>query len=353
MMTSFRNRLSRLEMSDHWINLFSLGFLFLVIFEIGSSHSVSKSDRLLWMVFANVICFNAGHVIFTFVNVWSIPAYRRIAQKHFRLDWKRQLAIFAGIYALFLIAFDRGFRNNILWLRWPVVLAIVIVPTLHSMRQSLGLSLLMNSRTSSFEKTAASIDAKSRRLEHASTWLLIFGTSLLIAWEYRELFGLDLPYIKFASILAVLCMCAAIALFVWAVQLHEDRQLRFEKFLFGLRHLVRSLVPFSFFAVVYSSSIHGLEYLQLQHRTLRSPLLTKSCLKITFFSCAVLLIIIIGLNYSEGFPGHRFWSESWVTRAASLLAAACTYFHYYIDSLIYRMRDPVVRNEILPMIQKR
>ena len=316
---------------------------------------VFKGHQLITLEWITaVICFNGLHVAFTYVNMLVIPEYRKVIFDHYKLNYKKQILIFGLILGVFFIAHDRGFFKDSLPLRLVAMGLLVYLPTWHSKRQSAGLSLLMNTR---YQKLLASQnlpflgdDAKSRKIEHFAVHLFIVATCIYLIRTYLpELGWKNYPKDELGWASALL-YTLALGLFIYGVSLLKHKMLIRHKLFFSIRYLIGGLFPFTPMAGYAVKAIHGLEYLDLQARTFTQSRVQKKFFSIYLGLCFIFCFAKFFMDWPTKSLGVQYNDPNMITKFLGVVGTTATYFHYYMDSLIYKMSDPVVRQEIFPLI---
>lgn len=341
----------KLRRLDFFILIMGILFLGVSILEMAKIFSITPTMSVALFFFVNVICFNSTHVIVTFVNIWMIPEYKKVAIDYLKLNLFKQLLMLAMILAIFLFVYDRVLSSQYLLLRTFLIQVLLFFPIFHGARQSLGLSLLMNVKSLEAGTLSAASEQKSRRLEHRTIWMLMAGTYLnSLSYFYSE-FNLSPSILWAGQVLGFLTVAVAFLFLFSALFALDDSRLKSEKLVFSLRYGIRALVPFSLPAMFYSMAVHGLEYMDLQKRTLGLSAIHPHKKKFYLLLCFLLLIGFALLLYPLNWSYNDIESSGLLAKGLGITALVFTYFHYVLDSLIYRMKDPNIRKQIMPVIK--
>ena len=324
------------------LGVFTLIFLLIVSFDVGVGVSIAKQDRVAFGVALSFIGFNGLHVMFSFANMYLVPAYRSVLIDHLRFNPIRQLLTFGAILGIFLLVHDFGFATDLGWLRYPCIAALTILPGLHGTRQTLGLSLLINGDPT----------GKSRTWEHRASWLFVIALVPTAMHKYSDELGLSSGLTESLQWVSGLTFAAGAGAALRSIVLITNLDLRVRKAFFTLRYLVRGLSPISSFAIAYSMALHGLEYVDVQVRIFRNSSMDQNRKRKLVAVCVLLLMLKLIFDLAFVLPGFGIIKPTIWTQIGAILSATLTYFHYLTDSMVFRLRDPIIRNRILPMIAR-
>ncbi len=118
---------------------------------------------------------------------------------------------------------------------------------------------------------------------------------------------------------------------------------------FSARFFLWLLYPFSFFAPISVAAVHGLEYIKVtSHMT---SYRFKLLLLTPFF-----IYIGFGLSSSSFGIASLFYEGKAselpvIIPIIGAIALSGTYVHYYLDRQIFKMRDPVSRKNVMPLLK--
>ena len=336
------------------INGLAIFFVCASFIQVIFGSTLTTSEGLVGRWIASVICFNTMHVGMTYVNILMIPEYKKIVFEHLKLNYLKQLTIFFLIYGLFWIGHEYGFHKEIKPIRILVILMSLYIPIMHAKRQTLGLSLILNLK---FQRALSTHglpfignDLRSRKAEHASVNLMIFALFIFGVSKYSDQLALTkIPsdYFKQASLIL---FGIALLTFGFSVYLLKHREFILPKSMFLFRHMSTWLWCYTPISSMAAVSIHGLEYLELQTRTFNRSRISKGLFRFYLGLLIAFCAIKYYLDYPVAQLGFSYGNMNWVTQCTLLLGATLAYLHFYLDSVIYKLNDPIIRSEILPLL---
>ncbi len=343
------------ESEQKTLNLFALMGVLCTLAELIFLPHFSSFQKHLFYWISIVICFNSTHVVLTLVNIWMIPEYKAVMVDHYRLGGWKQF----GLFLVFLFVFAMGHRSGLLpnleFFRWPVIALTIVMNTLHNQKQTMGFSLLLNTtyrdRLTSEEKISFLLNDKySRRWEHFGVHMMIAAIIPIGIYRYSGSLGIPRIYLSWAKYISIVFTISAVTAISYSFFLLRATRLIRTKFFFSLRYLVAALAPFSFIGMCFRRGIHGLEYLQLQETTFSRSRVNKNLFWKYLLLCIIFCLGKELLRYPEGQLGIEFMTRSWITKSFIIVGTSLTYLHYYLDSILYKMKDPYVRQQLVPIL---
>jgi hypothetical protein len=338
-----------------------LVFMALIPFEFLFFKDIeSFKDGLLSEIVLNTVFLNVTHVALTYIMLFSFPEMRRwIARRSaggsFRF-WLKNTLIFSGFFLFFLIPYLHTSKD---WVFLIFILVTGQAPFHHAIYQVRGLSACYSQAIA-----ATGLSEAERQRLRASEFMekyffhLFFGVSLILRLYFStqqvpDFFNRSFALINF-NLLQIFCLSSLGLLFVFLIYILRNmpKSAQSNKGLYLLRLLAFPLGQFSALAAWASVLIHGTEYLCL---FLKMTGKSTSANKKTIVRLAVAVLVLFGLIYAS----LRVWlyslgpDRSDVPLFLALLSTAITaltFLHYYLDRILFRMRDPLTRENIAPLV---
>lgn len=336
---------------DEQINL-GLTYFFLVISFIELALQKNPLDQFLdyqkQIYFFYVFFLSIAHVAVTPVMIHFLPEINllnRQQKKRSELGIKNKTYIFFGF--LFIAVFALEMANSPLLSK--ILLAVLVVGNIwHFISQYMGISLFylakrrrsVNELNSSETPDVLSFD-RTRIIFKKLIYTLIL-TSLcyqvlvqVFDFGHSPYFGL----VRWIMLAAELLCIFAIYLLL-SKSLKSDLALKYQKYKYSLRLF---LFPLSFFSLVAGLSlaaIHAVEYILICRRYTNASEIQKTG-KITFKLTALLVIGLNLLAYTIVWRQQDLGEVHYAL--ASAFFAGLTFTHFYSDRLLFRMKDPAVK----------
>ncbi|NQZ01880.1 MAG: hypothetical protein HRT45_14550 [Bdellovibrionales bacterium] len=289
---------------------------------------VSPVEAQNWNMFKNVVLLNSVHLVFPFLFLGFFAPGKQLVRAKLQNTGDRRflLLAFSAIFILAIFTVNKSLLPAGLEpLRyWTVHLFWIIVPMLHSIRQSWGISALMTKATPSAQglKNYARVEGKM---------MLLYSVGYVVLFVFNDIAELR----PFQIVPALVCIgfAAMAMLSAWRTQLFRGTN----KLMFMLRLLLWPLFPFSKAIQMFLILSHGYEYIALLKKGFDLQD-TKVTTVFALFGIFVFYVVII-----EVLRLTDYASTTW---AAILLTSYSfiTISHYFIDSLIYRFKDKAVRD---------
>lgn len=244
-----------------------------------------------------------------------------------------------------------------------ITAALLGITLTHATRQSFGLLLLYNRAE---ERSGAVGAARRKQLlvsEKPERWL---STALIFTVTMEPFFSLGGAALK-SSVEVVIISFKALLTFGLLVLFWSHEQWKFSnKPLFSLRILA---LPFAYNALpllFVSGMIHGVESLFMclkmaKRSTERNPGLGRRPIWALMTSMAAFgPLIFVYYQFADDPVSSVIAAQSRMPQSdiqkdtvilvLSAFIFAISFLHNYVDSVIYRMRDPVVRQHIGPLV---
>jgi hypothetical protein len=236
-----------------------------------------------------------------------------------------------ALFILFLLLFTKILPLNSFFL----LLVNLMIPMHHALSQSFGLSLLYNQKC--VDLSSAKKQARNERILFTIFLFLMLAGSVFFSLAhpgapssiYRHVWS------------AVKGITIGSALLLSAIALAYPAEIRWKKLIFSLRYHLYALSYFSFFAVVSTKIVHGLEYAFVTRRALE-----KSKVMHWKLAAGTLIAIVLGLGFMREIYFSSLGSQqeiSFSLKALTALSVAISFLHYYLDRKIFRFRHAINR----------
>ncbi len=341
-----------------------LGLLFVAIGYWGVFFSPRLSfTTLQWYhIIVAVFFLKATHTVFTFTLFATIPEFRALLRDSIKI---RAPWIPLSIVLMAIVVYQVTQYGS--W-QGPVdtdliTAALQGITLTHAARQTFGLLLLYNRAEERAGQAPADRQEQIARDETAQRWLATILIFILTIEPFSTLGGVAYkkslePVILFIKAILVL----SLLILIW----RGGQWRRSNKALFSLRILA---LPFAFNSLHLlraSGMIHGVESLYMCLQIVKRSASRNIGLGRRPFWALMISMIVFGamilLYFAEGVdpelvaevsnarPRSENSRVNDLILMNSCIIFAIGFFHNYVDSIVYRMRDPLVRKHIGPLI---
>ncbi|MBP7843477.1 MAG: hypothetical protein KA116_01560 [Proteobacteria bacterium] len=312
-----------------------------------------------WVRFlVNVVCLNGIHIIFTFVMIGQLPELQNWARKKSPHIWTY---IWLGVGTLAsIIAFSGSYFKVESPLRslgaQLLFIAAIILPSYHNVWQIRGLALSYR------QKETHSAEARHKIIFYDKLfYYALFASYCLLL---LSMFGWTLPWsqnfhplwtqlsesgwlFKIKQIATLLCAFCAAGL-LWRA-LRNPQKNKSNLTLYLLRLLLFPLSAYSYIALMGVLASHGIEYFvvfkQMIHNSKASQQNKKELYQLTLSaSFFVFVCSIPGI-----FLANTTQPALWII-LLSALGTGINFTHYYLDRILFKMRDPITREHTGPLL---
>lgn len=292
------------------------------------------------MVFVKVVFLQDIHIILSFYLALAVPEYKSaIGSK-----WKQHSTlIILGATVLFIVMrhlelFSTGWTRNI------VASVIIVYVSLHSLRQSLGISLLYNvlarqsGRWTGERLAALNRNEKRERLYITLSFFMV-GAGFFIPQVWPENPVARFMPTFFAGVTAVFMFHL-----IWLYGRLDIREFPY-KMLFWLRLGLTAMISFSPIAFIGSSATHGVEYGLIYNRIRGHTKDRRQTSVLTMTLLLVTWVVIAAGTYFDpkmrGLGGH--WDSPVLLNILLVASGAMALFHVFLDRLLFQMKRAEVR----------
>jgi hypothetical protein len=230
-----------------------------------------------------------------------------------------------------------------------IVFVHFLIAEKHSMGHSFGLSGLYNRRLC--DRFAESSRERKNILSLERLEQRLFGAFLLIV---VIVLGMSLVGINFPGRVYFFSLILFMAFLLNALPFFYPGYRESNKKFFQLRLFLYPLALYFPLCFVVIAVKHGTESLCVYRKILSNSKLEDRARKLRFTYLASVVVAVLGLfSFKTGVPG---FAMTGIVGSPSLfiflggLSSAITFFHYYVDGLLYHFSDPVTRKHISPLV---
>ena len=327
---------------DEWANQ-ALGLMSLALLAFGVLSKQITQPSLInqpLQFLTEVVLLNTFHIVLTYAMLACVPEMKTwINERWGTTSDKFWLALFVVCF-LFSNAFFFsviGLQTYFPSLLWLLPFAMMIAPLFHGLWQIKGLSFMYHSSsTAAAAQNARALDGLLFRVLFAV--IIMIGVTRIISDSPSSSFHTSAS--QFGTFLLWLSF-AIIGKIMWnSVSVDGFRISGRPLFLIRL-----FIYPFYFFspaAFFLASVLHGFEYFLFTRRmTSRTHVSTFQFILINaVLTAAIALIWLATLRLKPGYG----------LIALSGFLTSLTYIHYGLDRFLYRMRHPITRRLIGPLL---
>ncbi len=328
-----------------------LPILFIILtFIVPESNKLSATANFSIYLLSEFIFLNSIHVFFTITMLFFVPEFKKyIVDKSKSMgcsvlnNWLRYFFLVTLFFSL-LRYLSHMEGNSQITLQFISFMALVVsmYATYHSLMQTVGLSLNQYSSVlkNNNSETIKNIIKHERML---SPLLMIFTIILLIAAKL----GSELTKgLLFFSLCAVLFFYISwILLKVYAL----DAQLFKLKILFHSRYFLFIFAFLNSFTIAARAAVHGFEYFMVTKKIMSNTKIsyTKKSFLVYVSLASVFAFVMLYFIYVKF--NHIFFNNTAVVKYTFLddfcyvFSMSLSLTHFYIDSFIYKMSDPIVQ----------
>lgn len=295
-----------------------------------------------WRVLVAFVFFNALHTMLTFLGLAALPELRALVKAQFRPI--RFLTITAILMAIIYGAMSQ--MNLDAPLDRVVTSVLALLVALHNLSQLKGLSLLYNRQVQSL----LAPDELVRQQNAERTERYLFDSLLLIKAAIAVGLAVFRPYLH-GWFFAILHSLFAILCGVLILNALRYPKLFSSKKLWLLQGLwIFAIIPAHPSVLALQMCLHGLEYVFLSDVMLKRTAL-KPRRGLVFTAFFVLTAFAIVKTLAQSRFSHQAL-EPWLVWTVMSAATIIEYGHYYLDSIIFRFKDPAVRAHIAPLLPR-
>lgn len=309
------------------------------------------------LIFINSLYFTVSHVILTWLMLINIPEfvswYRTQKNGPVNKFGIELVIIFSVSTVFFLIV---GFNLGLQFLLVKI-LVLLLFQKQHVIYQTYGLSKNYNFHLSQIaDKTMTDDIRRSEALERFGFFIFyIFTVLASFIFTLREELHSNFIAVNYSSIRSTIWICMMIGLFlIFYGAFKFPGQKNSNK----IAHLIKLLhFPLSNFSLIASAACninHTIEYFFVYTRNINnSNMMTTK--KISLVLTGAIVLFSIGILFSyyvyyEEISRIKFsgYGDGFIIFNAVIYGVGFT--HYYMDSRLFKMKDPQIRKFIGPLV---
>ncbi|MCC2679823.1 MAG: hypothetical protein K0R29_2399 [Pseudobdellovibrio sp.] len=345
-------------------------FLALIPFELlfSDAATMASTDQFLRRLLVNVLFLDSTHVFLTYFVLMRLPELKTWAQDKKSLSSSWFYIRLILIFGILLFYFNYSWpEKDVPWELEIVTMIIAFMPIQHSMYQIRGLSLAYNagvrsglySQTSSTEAIRPSLEKiKLSEVWEKAAFILFFagiiGRRILQKRDNFITSSLTPENLTLAQWVMYALILAAGFAFVRSLLILGTREVGWSgKLIHFSRLIAYPLMSVSFIAANLISIFHGIDYYLVVKKMVNASQTTESerklNLRVVNFTLIASGLLFTALSYWR----YIYQNEPVIPSTLLFLngfVAAISYLHYYLDRIIFRMRDPDARKIIAPLI---
>ena len=327
-----------------------VAFLILACIEIRSPRRglglLSWQDASVHFV-ADMITLHSLHVVLTYACLLTMPECKSWLREKTTgrswAFWAGSSSVVALLFVLLILGGAHlGKANAVNWQMSILLFSLrAFAASLHGLGQVKGISLMMNRRLTENSRTCVLEPLEKTGFQMMFNFLWM--AKIAVVFKAFRLW----PMIPIYETLFLGSLLAAFVILVVSTMYgHIDGWL---KFLFLSRVLLYPLGLVSGAAAIGTMVNHGIEYYLIQKNMLANSRISSTQRR-TF---VILTVVFSALWVAGKFQNYIVVSEY---RGPFLVTLAAfvyifDYVHYYLDRVMFRMRDPVARSNIAPLLR--
>jgi hypothetical protein len=291
-----------------------------------------------------LVFFNYSHTLLTIAGIMVLPELRSWVRSQFR---PRRLFVFLIITAtigIISVLKAYGFVGDQPSGRAMASLFVLLIAA-HNLGQTKGLALMYNRTLGDLSE-----EEELRQRIVARTEKQIFNV-LIALLTFEALTSVFVPVNSTPVIYPILrgCFFVFSGLLIFNA-LRYPRRFSSNKFFFLQCIWLYALLPFVPMAVLFLRAIHGVEYVFLAEGAIRRSKFSYSKFLIAVTFAILVFGVLVGSIVRMGDKATQVVPHG-VFVALLALTTFTEFFHYYIDSLIFRFKDADVKAHIAPLFR--
>lgn len=326
-----------------------------VVYGTLSGWGTTIQSRMVVQLTAAIFLISTVHLGFTLANMTCLPEFRSLINtwgkgQPWRI-WVKWSLVYFTLVSIGLIVNGLvvdSIPGDITRLSFYYLGLYLFFSRFHTLMQTLGFLRLYNFNLQSFQTTLGATKERtwSPALERGCIYamILICGVQSFLFMAYPSMKASDA--VIYGSTLSAALVVAVLFLNTYRQQgaSHSTKAVYMTRLLYYIP------TPFVFLCTLATEIIHGIEYLLIT-RKLRQN--SKGASKKAWWAVAFLACGFICMTWflSAHQPFVRYlmgneMSQSSLFLAFSSINVANALFHFFLDSLLFRFKDPAVRNHI-------
>jgi len=320
----------------------------------------TPGEQLLINMTCAIFLISTLHLGFTLANMMAFPEFRNFinTKSHHRplLQWGKWLMIYLFFIAIglfsyrFIIEFTQLNYTTVLSLYFGIYL---FSSRTHTLMQTKGLLKIYNYKIKNLINGGHVIDEDLKK-QKREVVLIYLTTALCGVQAFMYSFNPKSPGLKNYEIISIFIGCILVGLLFWN-SLTQKGTNQSSKKSYLLRMLYYPITPISGFATLATEVLHGIEYLYVT-REMRANSKMKSnklWYILLFIFCSFVSITwflsshqaLVKLLYKDDLA-----SIPAIFVVFSAVNVSNAFFHFYLDSVIFKFREPIIGKEIGPLL---
>jgi hypothetical protein len=310
---------------------------------------VASETELIWSFITAYLFFDSTHVLFTFIFLFTLPEAKNLFRDSLK---SRRTWIFTSLFlCVFLPLFFVLKRHNFIG-PWAVDILFTIPLFLfarHSIRQIFGISMLYNVQAQYFldrseRERIASVEKRERKL-------LGFFVAAWVLYVFCKQTSLKVFHLESIPLYAALFL---LGIFFCMLTQYRGVLWRNKK-IYLVRLLLFPLAFFSPLGMMGVAAVHGTEYLFVVWNLISKSVIGRKRLLMSLLPITATLILAprVLQDFSEtDFYTAKFY-ENWSHLSKEIIFVVymtVQYLHYYVDGLLFRLKDPLVQKHMGPLL---
>ena len=352
-MTSVKHLMLFLFKEGIFINILVFVFIILSVTEILLGISFTESGKITSKFIGDIIFLNSIHIGFTFILLFELRPFqlwkRQYNQSKLFLEYKMILFFVLSFLVLVFLFFTPphifNFKDHKIFYNIGM-LFFFLYAYYHTVKQHLGLFLEENHTNYYLDKISRN---KMNQLDH-----IFFKCFILISWTYVLIE--QFPYFSINRNHVQLSYFLCFIFYILLLYIIFERQILRKKLILLPRLLIYPLLPHSVFATTALASIHGMEYFFVFRRLfLHEEISLRKIfysLGFLFFMIATMLSLMTNDFFLSLLNIKTLDTFSGFYKIILATFIVFSFLHYWLDGKIFKMRDPLVRKYIAPVMFK-
>jgi|GEM_PF-4331890 len=292
--------------------------------------------------FAKYVALNFTHTLMSFVIILLMPEGRAWFKEDFKT--KRRY-LFVGVAILILIG---GILKAIHGSRaagpgkFLIKFISILLFSVHTVEQTKGLALLYNRK----DELRLPSDEKAKLLRLEKIERILF--SILVKAVFLQFILASMRLTSFEVNVAATCVFSTLVFAIIGIAIQQTKITRSNKSWFVTSLLFLAALPISTTATLLYRSLHGIEFGFLTHKIWSRSRIAQMTM-LAYVVAAAAIIFSVGNMYERSFLSSSYLGHSAI-QTLIVINFFIEYMHYFIDSRIFRFRDPLVRKHIMPLV---
>lgn len=317
----------------------------------------------LW--FLSFVFLDSVHVIYTFVLLWTLPELRQwsrnasdASRSLISAFWTKVLLFALGAAILFYTLELTSLSDKIVWLGSLYAFLEAFGPQQHTLAQMRGISFCYNSairRAYTLEPSELQQAVNAERWEKILFRCVLLGDMIFSTGFFLRSGNYAVPdFVPWFEVLGASIVTVAAGGILLNARRYPKQQ-GSGKLPYLSRILLFTLKNLAIPAALAVRATHGSEYLVVVKQMVKNSGVTEERKKrifALFIGVTVIYFFVLFLGVERALVKDMLppkWAPTLLS-CAVLFHIVVRWVHYYVDAVVFRMKDPATRAIVAPLL---